>query len=163
MVKIDIYLNDGANWQARGVLAYLSGNWNSLTTPRRRPVDVELSDTFDVSVEVGRFENLREQGYVFTLLDGFSRLKSYAVYEHRNSDQLCVLMSKSVTLNTPSVDDMFGNRGKYDYDKSFGCGCIRECAEWILDDMAEEIMAFEISEAERREDVVRNTGACQTE
>ena len=61
----------------------------------------------------------------------------YAVYEHRNSDNLIVLISETKTINTPTPDQMFNGRGKYDYNKSFSCGKIMECAKFILDDMSD--------------------------
>ena len=127
MVNIKEYLNDGANWQARGVLAYILGNYE---TELYTPLCV-------VNIKVGRFENCREQGYVFTLYDSqrLKQLMHYAVYEHRNSDSLCVLKQKLNAINTPSVNDMFGERGKYGYDASFECGGIKDCGEWILSDM----------------------------
>ena len=127
MTDIENYLNDGADWQARCVLAYIYGNYATfLDTHLMKP-----------KIKVGRFENCREQGYVFTLYDGKTdkQLMHYAVYEHRNSDSLCVLKQKIFTIDTPSAADMFGGRGKYDYDKSFGCGSISDCGDWILRDM----------------------------
>lgn len=137
MTEIEHYLNDGANWQAQAVLAAVRGNIYDL-----------LSDTYDndyyyryhAKVEVGRYENCREQGYVFTLYYDDRQVKHYAVYEHRNSDQICILCQTGISMNTPNASFMFGpDRGKYDVDKSFSSGQIMEAANWIIDDMKESI------------------------
>ena len=64
MIKIEYYMEDGANWQAQCVLAYLRSmgkseveylTWNK----EKHRAEGEL--------QVGRCENCREQGYIFTL------------------------------------------------------------------------------------------------
>lgn len=119
MLNIESYLNDGANWQAQCVLSYIRSH---------NP----FSGT--IEIQVGRFENCREQGYVFTLVKNFQQIRHYAVYEHRNSDELIVLIQNGFSLNTPNVE-FFESNNKYDYDKSFKCGEIVECGEYILNDM----------------------------
>ena len=138
MVKIEHYNDDGANWQAQCVLAYLRSHY-----------EIALEETYnsdrrdyDARLKVGRYENCREQGYVFSLCyEGNQR--NYAVYEHRNSDNICVLISNQVTINTPSVDIMWADKGenatKYDYDKSFGYAEIFKCCNWIVHDMSQTI------------------------
>lgn len=138
MMNLVDYMNDDAGWQARAVLAYLQGNISHLTG------DKYYEHNFDVLV--GRYENCREQGYVFTLRfygekDGkpshFQR--NYAVYQHRNSDTICVLISNTFTINTPGIDDMWKDKGENprssQYDQGFDWDDIKGCAEWILDDM----------------------------
>lgn len=137
MMDINYYLNDGANWQAQAVLAYLRNN-------SIRVEDLTYDDEYKANIRVGRYENCREQGYVFTLLyKGIQR--NYAVYEHRNSDSLIVLISNTFTINTPSIDDMYADKGenpsKYDYDKAFCYGQITECGDWILEDMYKTVAA----------------------
>ena len=137
MINVESYMNDGANWQAQSVLAYLRA-----LTFRVREVTTHTLIT-DPEIEVGRYENCREQGYVFRLRIGCEILMNYAVYEHRNSDQLIVLKSDRNTINTPSIDEMWnGKKSKYDYDKAFGCGQIIECGEYILDDMENLVRDF---------------------
>lgn len=127
MVQIENYLNDGANWQARAVLAVLFG--------KKQKVEAKC-DGHKIEITVGRFENCREQGYVFCLRMDYRILKYYAVYEHRNSDQLIVLSNCNISpLNTPSADEMFCGRGKYDYDIAFHCGEIERCADYVISDM----------------------------
>ena len=144
MAEIREYMNDGANWQAQAVLAYMRGHIFRLEDlVKYTHKDKHLY----LGTRVGRYENCREQGYVFSIQVGNEEIH-YAVYEHRNSDQLIVLIANGLNLNTPSVDFMWKDRGekatKYDYNKSFRCGEITECGEWIICDMldwAEEIIS----------------------
>ena len=136
MARIEHYMNDGANWQSQAVLAYV------------RAYVYQIEDTLEYgkhkgvfnyfSSRVGRYENCREQGYVFSIQVGMNE-RHYAVYEHRNSDNLIVLISEGLNLNTPSVDFMWKDKGenasKYDYDKEFPYGDIVRCGGWIIDDM----------------------------
>ena len=79
---------------------------------------------------------------MFRLRFGVNILKNYAVYEHRNSDNLIVLESTNETLNTPSIDEMFNGRGKYDYDHGFEYGDIVSCGDYIIEDMENLIQDF---------------------
>ena len=147
MTKIDNYLNDGAGWQAKAVLAYLQGNIFRLTEDKYYKKEI--------TVEVGRYENCREQGYVFTLrfwgedpetkkLKSFQR--NYAVYQHRNSDQIIVLISNAFTINTPGIDEMWSDKGENprssQYDQGFAWNDIAGCGEWIIKDMDETLEKY---------------------
>ena len=88
MINIEHYMTDGANWQAQCVLAYLRRMGHSVVEDltwdkEQRRAEGEL--------QVGRCENCREQGYVFTITYGVKQLAHFWVYEHRNSDDLCVV------------------------------------------------------------------------
>lgn len=134
MTALEKYLDDGANWQAQGVLAYLRYHLDA------KSIVSKLTDTKDWKrpdfpyVEVGRFENFREQGYVLMVTFKGKR-RNYAFFEHRNSDELVVFISNKISLNTPSIDDIYGDRGKYNYDMSFERGQIVECADDIMMDV----------------------------
>jgi hypothetical protein len=134
-IELKHYMQDGANWQARCVLCYLQGNIHEIDFFIEEELNLEKKET---SIYVGRYENCREQGYVVTLWHKGRRI-NYAIYEHRNSDELIVLKSKCKTTNTPNVDAMWKDKGenssKYDYDKSFSCGDIVLCGDWIINDM----------------------------
>lgn len=123
MTNIHSYLNDGANWQAQCVLNYVRSH-------------TDLSSEY--AIFVGRYENCREQGYVFTLTKRFSQILHIAVYEHRNSDDIIVKSFKGSFLNTPRVEDL-NMKDKYDYDKSFNVGNIVECGEYIIDTFMSEM------------------------
>lgn len=62
MTDINNYLNDGANWQAQAVLCYLRGNEFEYSNGY---YDSENRE-YLAKIKVGRCENCREQGYVFT-------------------------------------------------------------------------------------------------
>jgi hypothetical protein len=134
-IELKHYMQDGANWQARCVLCYLQGNIHEIDFFIEEELNLEKKET---SIYVGRYENCREQGYEVTLWYKGRRI-NYAIYEHRNSDELIVLKSKCKTTNTPNVDAMWKDKGenpsKYDYDKSFSCGDIVLCGDWIINDM----------------------------
>ena len=128
MTNIKEYMHDGANWQAQAVLACVRYGVKSRLFP-------DFED--EPIVVVGRYENGREQGYVFTLtLNRCFPMMSYCVYEHRNSETLCLQMFHSSCGDTPSVDTVFnGKRDKWDIDKRFERGQITECSEFICEDM----------------------------
>lgn len=135
MIDINTYLNDGANWQAQAVLAYLKG---------QKPYI--LDETWDsehhiynANLYVGRYENCREQGYVFSILYKGNQ-RNYAVYEHRNSDELCVVVFDKQTINTPTLEDVIDvMKDKYDVTNSFSCGDIKTCGDYIANDMRDFI------------------------
>ena len=136
MINVESYLNDGANWQAQAVLAYVRANRCSALecTFEKRFAD------YGAEISVGRYENCREQGYVF-MISLFSpeetKCKFWAVYEHRNSDELCVLINGGYyPINTPRSDEMWhGKTYPGGLDKSFRYGEIKECGDWILASM----------------------------
>lgn len=142
MTQIDYYLHDGANWQAQCVLAYLRSQWELAQ-------DVELNGPearaflSHVSLYVSRYENTREQGYTFSLqfIGEDATAVHYTVFEHRNSDRLCILKNSFDETNVPSVSDIWKDRqDKYDIDKDFPCGDILPCCKWLIEDMKAEII-----------------------
>lgn len=135
MINIGYYMTDGANWQAQCVLAYLRSigkseveylTWNN----DKHRYEGELS--------VGRCENCREQGYIFTLTYGAKQLVHFWVYEHRNSDVLCVVEFEGFFINTPTIDNI-PMKDKYDTTKDFACGDVVSCGEWIVKRIKEYI------------------------
>lgn len=137
-------MNDGAGWQAQAVLAYLKGNLG--------PILADAYYKTSVMVEVGRYENCREQGYVFTLRFHTKKQgciqRNYAVYQHRNSDSICVLISNTFTINTPTIDEMWKDKGENprssQYDKGFDWDDIVPCGEYILTDIEEFLSQYEV-------------------
>jgi hypothetical protein len=90
-------------------------------------------------ISIGRYENGREQGYVITLRYRYFQV-NYAVYEHRNCDELCIIRNIASTINTPTLETMScGRDGKWGVDKRFSYGEWQDCANWIEDDMREEL------------------------
>lgn len=129
MIDIKNYVDDGANWQAQAVLAYIRYYSANITNIGGSIIKPEI--------KVGRYENCREQGYIFTLYYGWKPIMNYCVYEHRNSDRLCVLKFKTeCNINTPTLEDVWKDRkDKYDVDKFFEFGEIVPCGDFIMKDM----------------------------
>lgn len=118
-MRISECFNDGANWQAQAVLAYIKPYLEN------------------ENVQVVRYENCREQGYIF-----FKRVSNksncrqlnIAVYEHRNSDTLCIVVFEKFTKYAPKNTDVWDNmKDKWDYTKGFNYGSIVECGKVIVD------------------------------
>lgn len=122
-------MNDGANWQAQAVLAYLRGNEEYAIDKTWNPTVCK----YDTCINVGRFENCREQGYVFSVRYNGSQI-NYAVYEHRNWDGICVVRFEQGTMNTPELGDVIVAMGdnKWGYTVDFKNGEIVECGRWII-------------------------------
>ena len=143
-MKLKNYMDDGANWQAQAVLAYLRSHDNWILDIS---YDMNCKD-FLAELEVGRFENCREQGYVFTIYLK-DKAKNYTIYEHRNSDSLCVMITDVLSINTPTLDQLLKSRekllkeehpnedlNKYNmFNKEFSYGAIVDCGDWIVNDM----------------------------
>ncbi len=124
------YMNDGSGHQARCVLAILQAeeaivpdSWN------------KEYHKYDAEPEVGRWENCREQGYCIYLRNRNFDQINIAFFEHRNTDQICVLVWHQNTINTPNIDSMDTKgecyKDKWDVTKSFPYDSFREAAEYI--------------------------------
>ena len=120
------YLQDGAGYQARAVLMHLQGC------------------TYDMNVEVGRWENGREQGYIVRIpaKSWVGPYLNIAFFEHRNSDEICILRWHQTDINMPNITNAtFEYDGKkfydskYDVTKSWACYSYREAAEWIAEEL----------------------------
>lgn len=131
MTNIHSYLNDGANWQAQCVLNYVRSH-------------TDLSN--DYAIFVGRYENCREQGYVFTLTKRWTQLLHIAVYEHRNSDSLVAKTFKGSFLNTPRAEDL-NMKDKWDFDAEFEYGNVVECGKYVVDTFGSEIIKNNVQQA----------------
>lgn len=144
MINIKHYLDDGANWQAQCVLAYLRGigssRVESITWDKKK-------NRGEGELSVGRCENCREQGYIFTLTYGAKQLVHFWVYEHRNSDTLCVKEFEGFFINTPTISNI-PIKDKYDTTKDFACGDVVKCGEWIVERIKEYIGKEKIERGE---------------
>jgi len=127
------YHNDGANRQAQACLAlfqYLLSDG----------IESSWSDKwkqYEANIQIARWENCREQGYVLSLRTGdFRKQLNIAFYEHRNVDSLCAVQWEQATLNSPTLDTAdFGEVFKDKYDTSFDANkhCeVKPMAEWML-------------------------------
>lgn len=122
---------DGADEQARAVLAYLSSNQIEMSWNR------ELQ-RHEAEPEVNRWHNGRERGYVITLRDPLrSGDLQIAFFEHRNSDEICAVEWRQTVLNPPTISDLLKTDNPYVSDKYAvshreEVGRAYEMAEWIL-------------------------------
>jgi len=123
---------DGANFQAQCVLICMRGS------------EIEESynkefNHYDAEINVSRWENCREQGYVAMLRFRGKQL-NIAWFEHRNSDSICAVMWEQPTLNAPTINNAkFGKiyKDKYDVSHSVGYGKFVEMSEWIMKQFTE--------------------------
>lgn len=141
MTDIDNYLNDGANYQAQMVLCYLRGNQYGI-----REMCYLKGEDFHFSLNhliVGRFENCREQGYVFGVkVRDFHELDDkWMVVEHRSSDSLKVRHFRAMCVNTPSFDVCYGDKYLVE-EKWFECDDVVKASEYILDGMKRAVNEF---------------------
>jgi len=134
MNTIQNYGEDGANYQAKAVLAYLSYNdgieesWN------------DECKRYDAEIRVSRWENCREQGYVCYMRSENHKQLNIAFFEHRNTDGICAVMWEQNTLNAPTIDNAkFGDiyKDKFDVSHDEGYGKANEMAEWVLNEFTE--------------------------
>ena len=92
------------------------------------------------NIEVGRFENFREQGYVFSIRNypNYDKQGNWVVYEHRNVDHVVVFFFNETTTNTPTLDEVCDkmDNGAYTEKKDFGYDIIG-MLEWLKKDMTE--------------------------
>lgn len=123
---------DGANYQARAVLAYLSA---------RDGIESSWDDEFKryrAEPSVDRWHNCREQGYVVSLRAANGKQLNLAFFEHRNSDQIHALEweQHSVHGNPIHIDNAdFGGKvykDKYDTSHRVDHGRCSEMADWIF-------------------------------
>ncbi len=122
--------NDGANWQAQAVAAYVTCIETDYKANIYEPT-------------IARWYNCREQGYVISLHVGKSQL-NIAFFEHRNSDSICAVLWEEVTINPPTIDSAkFGNiyKDKYDLSHSVNYGRVLEMGQWICDQMESFVTA----------------------
>lgn len=129
MVNFAHYGDDGADHSSRAVLALAQFLCCYL----------ENVDQNTHSVNVGRWCNGREQGYVVRVrpyvfdCDKPEQL-NIAWFEHRNTDAICTLVWKQRTINTPTIHDAdFGNlyKDKWDITESFRYNEHYKAAEFI--------------------------------
>lgn len=134
MTRLENYLQDGANYQARAVLMFLQNfsnieeSWND----ERKKYDAEIL--------VARWENCREQGYVVSLVNKKREQLNIAFFEHRNSDSICAVKWQQESMNALTIDNAkFGNvyKDKFDTSHSVGHGRVYEMSEWIIEQFRE--------------------------
>jgi hypothetical protein len=120
---------DGADAQARAVLAYLSAkcgveeSWNA------------ERHYYEDEPEFDRWHNCREQGYVVQYRHGGRQL-NIAFFEHRNSDSICAVEWEQTTINPPTIDTFPKEHPYYEskwaVSKTVPFGQATEMADWIF-------------------------------
>ena len=132
MTNLQNYLQDGANYQARATLMFL-----------QRDADIEESwdderGRYDAEINVARWGNCREQGYIVSLRNKKSKQLNIAFFEHRNSDVICAVKWQQGSVNALTIDNAeFADvyKDKYDVSHTAGYGKACEMAEWIITEL----------------------------
>lgn len=140
MTKIESYMHDGAGWQPQAVLAYLRSKNEQIldeTWNARRW-------RFDGSIEVGRYEEYLNQGYVISVVcypaDEKCSMKNYIVYQDKDNEGISVFSFVGVYSVTPSRHDKhYAMMDGIGSTKEFACGDIVGCGDWVADDMKQFI------------------------
>lgn len=86
-------------------------------------------------VRIQPWYNCRETGFVFQLLTQDKGVLNIAVFEHRNSDELCAWRWKSeYPKDQPTTDDVPDEVAPDKYTHSFKCGYgeIGSMAEYVM-------------------------------
>lgn len=129
MTNLMYYFNDGANCRAQAVLCYLKG-FGEIEDSYNKDLN-----SYEAEIELSRWENCREQGYVIMLnSEGHKKQLNIAFFEHRNSDNLGAIKWEQVTVNAPTIDTAkFGKNYKNTFDLSFEVKYDEayKMAEWI--------------------------------
>lgn len=122
-------LTFGLNEQAIKVLKMLSR------------VDIDLRGSF---IDTSPWYNGRERGFCLSihnhLIKDDDRAMHIAVFEHRNSDNICCLLwfTKSPYHNRPIADELtlekaYKGGGKYDVAATFEYSQYSECVRWVIE------------------------------
>ena len=133
-MKLQDYLQDGAGTQARCVLMLLQvfNIESSYNKERHR---------CDATIEVARWENCREQGYIISLINKKGEQINIAFFEHRNSESICALRWLQSSINSITIEtaqfngDAYKDDNKYNVSKSVGYGSFIEMKDWIISEL----------------------------
>jgi hypothetical protein len=145
----------GIGAQSLAVLALLSHiepNWASYN---------EKYHDYEVEFETKTWYNGRERGILISMSHSIgSKALHFAIFEHRNSDQLCVLKweYKSFYWNSPdaqnAIEDAYGEgKTKWDVSAKFGCNQIGECVNWIEKEMEDWYLKNKPEPVDSKEEV----------
>ena len=131
----------GMNNQARAVMAYMDNMVPDFAW------DTEALDHYDVRFQTRPWYNGRERGFVISMAAdwfGDGTVIHIALFEHRNSDQICTLAWETDSFyynGIPSDEDTFDlayhGGAKFDVAASFKPGAVGEAADWIYHTLEE--------------------------
>lgn len=123
---------DGADPQAVAVQAYL--------TAFAEGIQASYKDGyFEAGVQIHRWHNGREQGYVVQMVVPFaSKQINIAFFEHRNSDQIHAVMFEALTYGDPATlshvpDGQYESKRDTTFHVDFGEAA--KMAEWIIEQL----------------------------
>jgi hypothetical protein len=137
MANLKNYLHDGAGYQARAVLMFLQENANIKSSWNQE------YKWYDANINVSRWENGREQGYIVSLMSKkFNPTKqlNIAFFEHRNSDNICAIKWEQVSINALTISNAIFNdvyRNKHDVSYIVEHGEAYQMATWIIEKFIE--------------------------
>ena len=135
MARLENYLSDGANYQARATLMFLQNNANIESSWNKE------NKCYDADIKLSRWENGREQGYIVSLRSkDFKNQLNIAFFEHRNSDQIHAVKWEQCSMNSLNISTAkFGEiyKDKYDTSHSVDYGQALEMSDWIYEQLKE--------------------------
>jgi len=136
------------NHQAAAVQAFIAG------------IEPDFAD-FDgreyiVRFQISPWNNGREHGFAISMQRDFGqRCVHFAVFEHRNTDSICVLEWETdsdyyngVVTDEATLDRAYHGGGKHDVAATFAYGRVGEAAHWVYEHMAMFYNANNIEQAE---------------
>lgn len=133
--KLQNYFSDGANCNVQAVLCLLKHKIGS-------GIEESWNDeykTYEADIQVARWENYREQGYIVYLINKNNDQLNIAFFEHRNSDNLCAVKWIQNSINSLTIENAdFKNkvyRDKWDVSVSFKYNQAYELAEWLFNEL----------------------------
>lgn len=149
LTNIEHYFCDGANYTIQALMCLCKKIGGNLDMPTEYAEVMEIKDPYSrwnaPTLMVGRYENCREQGYTLSLVaqDCSEQIAHYTIFEHRNSDNICIQKFRGQFINTPGIDDIWKDRkDKWDIDQSFDYNEVWEAYQWLRDDIESELVAF---------------------
>lgn len=149
MVELDRFMYDGADWQAKAVLAFLQAHYSII-------LDCTYINNFqfDAMLRADKYNHTgdREHGYLISVIYKWKKQKTIAFYEHRNVDHLCVIHRDGyIGLDTPTSEWLGKDYPmKSDRDKEFKYGEIVECGEYIKKELIDFLERCKEEEKEEK-------------
>jgi hypothetical protein len=124
------YHADGANRNAQAVLAMLQYRIGD-------GIEASYKDgRYRAEIEIARWSNGREQGYIAYLQNEADKTLNIAWYEHRNSDKICALAWEQTAFPNPiTIETMDRStfKNKWDVAKTVSYNEAYEMATWIYE------------------------------
>ena len=149
MVELDRFMYDGADWQAKAVLAFLQAHYETILG-----CTYIGNFQYNAMLRANRYDNIsdREHGYVVSAIYKWKKQKTIAFYEHRNVDNIFVIHRDGyIGLDTPTSEWLGkGYPTKYDKDKEFKYGQIVECGNYIMQEFKDFLERCKEEEKEEK-------------